>query len=427
STESRVWLQVGTSVLAGLWDAGIRSFPRLAAATSGAARSIRQALGGTDTDHARAARAFCEGSGQNLDTALAEINGWLGPFRGTELASSMAKMDLDASHLFGRRGIVYIRCPESKLVASRIAYNLLIQWVLDAATEVADRQIEVGAKPRPVSIFFEDLPAWSAIPALPDRLTTLRSRRVAVTAAIQSTASLRHAYGAEAAEAVASSFATKLLLPGIDHEDAERFSRSTGYATRRLAAGDDGDGVLHREPVITAHAIRSPECRHFLFGPPVTFLFPDVAFQCHLAPAYRRPDLWIAMHQSTRAGRRDPAAPGTEAESIEQATNPGFERSSLGDPTPLASEGGPPRNVPCADSNARPDGTQTRARRIVGAQMRSGQVAARGQTGFWVFDRFAQPQSVDQPVANFVVRIKAGERFPSALPGGLECWWRRLP
>lgn len=466
ANDSHFWLQVGTSVEVGLWDAGVRSFARQAAVTAGGAPSIRRALEGIDTDHARAARAFCEGSGPNLDTALAEVNGWLGPFRGTELASTTSTMDLEVTSLFSGRGILYIRCPESKLVTSRIAYNLLIQWLIDAATSAADRRIDEGRPLVPVSLFLEDLPAWSAIPALPDRLTTLRSRRIAVTTAIQSHAALRHAYGADAAEAVASSFGTRILLPGIDYDDAERFSRATGYATRQISIRDDGSGLMHREPVITANAIRSPECRHFLFGPPVTFLFPDVAFQCYLAPIYRRPDLWGPLHQAARDRSNAGQRPAPRVSSRSGASKDSASSGSIPPRSPVGSKGidgtaakdhrhrdpgagatsgpnaagGRSDALPLPPSGVRrrpdtsPPGPKPRrseiSRRDPGtfaARERSGHVADAQQAGFWVFDRFVEVQSRDLPVANFVIRVEAGERFPLALPGGIACWWRRVP
>jgi len=189
-----------------------------------------------------------------------------------------------------------IRCPEPLLPKLKASYNLLIQWLIDAAISASDAAPDDEARPS-VSFFIEDLPAWGAIPSLIDRLATLRSRRIRVTAAIQSMAQLRFAFG-DAAEAVEKAFTIKALCPGIDQADAEYFSRCSGE--QQVALENDGGTVIENKVfcrnVLTASDIRCPRWQHFLLGQPLTFVMPDTTFQAYMCPMYLRPDVIAAKN-----------------------------------------------------------------------------------------------------------------------------------
>lgn len=294
SHECTFWKQCGIGFMFGAWSTGVRSLPAMLDLFSDSSAAVRH-LRAADNKAARAALSFIDGGSHNSQTALAELVGWLNPFLNAHVASTTSSHSIDLARVLKPGNVTVIRCQESRLTSLKSVYNLLLQWLIDGAVHAADNRPE-GTPYSPVSLYVEDLPAWGAIPALVDRMTTLRSRRIAVTAAIQSIAVLQQAYGRSAA-AVESCFTNKIIMAGVDQDDAELFSKMTGDQIVAIDSGQ-GDSMLLRRNVLQPSEIRSPSWSHFLFGAPTTFILSDVAFQAYLCPAYLRPDLRGALAAS---------------------------------------------------------------------------------------------------------------------------------
>lgn len=305
SHDSPFFKLFGIEGLSAAWHSNVRSFPAMLDLFSYPTAAV-QKLRASDSPSARAAISFINGSSHNAQTAIAEIVGWLTPFRDPRLAKTTASHTIDLGRLFTPGNVTVIRCQESRLASIKPVYNILLQWLIDAATHAADNQ-HGGVTP-PVSFYVEDLPAWGTIPSLIERLTTLRSRRISITAAIQSYAHLRQAYGRDAG-AVEASFTNKIILPGVEQEDAEIFSRMTGEQVVAIDNGQ-GDAMLLQRNVLQPADIRSPAWKHFLFGQPVTFLLPEGNFQAYLCPAYLRPDLREALRRPSESGTAEKGAAG---------------------------------------------------------------------------------------------------------------------
>lgn len=166
-----------------------------------------------------------------------------------------------------------------------------MQWLLDAAIEYADAVGPENERPG-VSFYIEDLPAWGPIAELVERLATLRSRRIAITAAIQSFAQLELAYG-PTAKAVEKAFVNKIVLPGVNQEDAEYFARTSGeqqIAVTRMGTGALLDESILSSFVLSPSEIRSPEYRHFFLEQPLTFVLPGRVFQAYLPAIFDQPE-----------------------------------------------------------------------------------------------------------------------------------------
>lgn len=295
SHDSEFWRQSGTAFMVGAWHSGCRSFASILDFFEAPRQEMLKRLDGCDNASARSTAAFLRSGSQNADTTVASVIGWLNPFRDPAVRATTGRHELDKRSLFRNRRVLVIRCPEPRLTTLRPIYNLLIQWLLDAAIATADDQANHQDRPS-VSVFIEDLPAWGPIPSLVDRLATLRSRRISVIAAIQSMAQLRLAYGSNA-EAVEKSFVNKIVLPGVDQGEAEFFARCSGE--EQVALARDGGDVLNEviigRTVLSASDIRNPRWRHFLLGQPVTFVLQDVVFQAYLCPIYLNPDAIALM------------------------------------------------------------------------------------------------------------------------------------
>lgn len=305
SNDSSFWKQAGSTILMALWDCGSRSFPAMLQALEGGTPQLLAILKRESKGACAAAASFLQGGSHNSDTVMATVSGWLNAFRTEPVAATLSTHELDELRLFEGRKVLYVHCDEARLTSLRSVYNLLLQWLLRRAIENSDRLLP-GTPPHPISAHIEDLPAWGRIQSLPDRMNTLRSRGFSIVASIQSMAALEHAYGCSA-RLVAASFATRILLPGLDNDDAKMFSAQTGDRIV-YAGGERGEypGVIMPLPLLTAAEIRSPECSHFHSGRPVTILTSGLAFQAYLPPVFRRPDLVPLFARAARAGQLPP-------------------------------------------------------------------------------------------------------------------------
>lgn len=369
--ESEFWRQAGTTFMYAAWCAGCRSFAEILDLFESPRSELLARLGAFGSTSCRAAASFLQSGSTNADTVQATVSGWLNPWRQAGLRATTNAQELDRRSLFTTRKVIVIRCPETKLSSLRPVYNLLIQWFLDAAVDAADAHPHAASRPS-VSFHIEDLPAWGPFGCLVDRMATLRSRRISISASIQSMAQLRYAYG-DAAQTVEKAFVNKILLPGLDQDDAEYFCRHSGEM--QVIMPIDGGHLLDRNVtsryVLSAGDIRNPHWRHFLLGQPATFLLQDTMFQAYLCPIYLRSDVPRSCH-----GDGSPSQP------------------------PL------------------------RKRKRKARRRQSDEVVGDHQAGSYHFDGCVERADFDS-FGDWKIVLKTGDIFPRT-PAGAKCWWRAV-
>lgn len=295
SHESRFWEQMKHRLAFAAWCAGRESFAAIGDLFGHDLIRVAEFLHAHGGTAGRSMASFLRGDGQNAQTSVATLVGALNAFESDDVRRCTSSNELNFQESFAGRAVVLVECPEDQITLLRPVYNILIQRLLDEAVR------RPGGESGPISIFLDDLPSWGPIDNLPDRLSTLRSRRIAVTAGIQSMASLRHSYG-RAADLVRASFATSFVLPSLDAEDATLFSQISGECERAVQLPDQS-WTATRRTVLSAADISHPRHRHFVYGPPATVFSVHGAFQAYLWPAYDRPDLQSVLR---RAEVKDP-------------------------------------------------------------------------------------------------------------------------
>lgn len=185
--------------------------------------------------------------------------------------------------------------------------NLIVSRIFHALMRVATAQPN-GRLPRPTSLTLDEL--GSAVGELPNfetRLSTLRSRGVSITGAVQQLSQLENLYG-KAADAIVGNFNTKIFFGGgLGLGDARYASELSGTMTAGSISTSDveNDGVVLRSEsctpvgrrVLLPEEISRPRV-HPLLGPPASVFFPDVPpFYAYFTPAYEIPEIAWAMRE----------------------------------------------------------------------------------------------------------------------------------
>ncbi|MBK8976580.1 MAG: type IV secretory system conjugative DNA transfer family protein [Planctomycetes bacterium] len=277
-------------------------------------------------------RAFLASESGNAYTALTDAANRLLVFLDRQLAAVTSHHELRFARLVERPTVLVVVVPEAHIERLRPLFNLFVQQLIAELINLADRQ--PGARlPRPVTLFLDEFA--SALGRLPDfevRLNTLRSRRVAVVAAVQNLGQVRQAYGL-GTQPVLAGFSTKVFFAGLEHEDAIYASQLSGRMTAESTIYHEmqdqrtGEWRVHaRDRVAAPRQVLEPDeidrpREHFELGRPTTwFLTERPPFQCWLVPAHRTPELGRILGRARLGefadrGRRptalhfDPSAP----------------------------------------------------------------------------------------------------------------------
>ncbi|MBL9077783.1 MAG: type IV secretory system conjugative DNA transfer family protein [Planctomycetes bacterium] len=246
--------------------------------------------------------AFLESNSQNAETCLQDTGMRLLSLFDLDLCAVLSADELDLGDLFRRPTVLVVEMSESRIDRLRPIFNLLVLRILEQAIAITDQRPDARL-PLPVSLVIDEFgSAIGAIPRFPVLLNTLRSRRVSITAAVQSLSQIHALYGGDAG-AVLAGFCSKVFFPNCEHDDAEFASRATGTMAVQLPPADGQPQWLVRR-VFLPEEIARPR-RHPVLDRPVTMLIADqLPVQCYLTPHFRQPRFRDPLQQQLRRRRR---------------------------------------------------------------------------------------------------------------------------
>jgi Type IV secretory system Conjugative DNA transfer len=204
---------------------------------------------------------------------------------------------LDMRAIVRAGGILVLEVPEIHARQLTPLTNLFVTRLFSALLEEAGHSPD-GRLPRPCSVVLDELgSACGKLPEFDIRLSTLRSRGVAVTGAVQTLTQLQHLYGS-AAGGVLDGFCTRLFFGGgLGQADARYASELAGNCTvgsiavtKSLTASGDVSRtrtlIPIARPVLVPEEIARPGA-HPLLGSPVTVFTPErPPFWAYLPAAY---------------------------------------------------------------------------------------------------------------------------------------------
>lgn len=231
--------------------------------------------------------AFLESGSQNAETCLADTGMRLLALFDLDLCAVLSTGELNIADLFRRPTVLVVEMSEARIERLRPIFNMLVQQILDQAITVTETRADARL-PFPVSLVIDEFgSAIGAIPRFPIYLNTLRSRRVGITAAVQSLSQIQSLYAADAG-AVLAGFSSKVFFPNCELDDAEVASRCSGTMAVAVPA-PEGQATWAVRRVFLTEEIARPR-PHPVLGRPVTMLVADApVMQCYLIPSYRQP------------------------------------------------------------------------------------------------------------------------------------------
>ena len=161
---------------------------------------------------------------------------------------------------------IILEIPEAKLEQWKPMTMLMINQLVRALMQRAERSYKVGEEAPPVLVMLDEFARLGKVSAIKEGLATLRSRGVTFALFIQSLAQLDETYGATAARAIAELCIYKAVLNAADPASQKYFSDLVGTteSTQRSVSVDNDplDGRITglgrsvsetREPIIYAH------------------------------------------------------------------------------------------------------------------------------------------------------------------------------
>jgi len=245
--------------------------------------------------------AFLGSGSHSAETVLADAASRLLVFLDKDVCAVTAARELDLDVMATAPRVLVVQMREVDLARLRPIYNVLLHDIVDRLIRAADSA--GGALPVPAMLVLDEFAsAIGRIPEFEVRLNTMRSRRIAVVAAVQGLSQLEHMYGVGATPLLAG-FTNKVFFAGLERSDAEYASRLGGTMTARSTVVDeqlDREGgwqpcrrsvVPIARPLLLPEEIAQPR-PHFELGRPATFFLSDTPpFQVWLTPAWRRADL----------------------------------------------------------------------------------------------------------------------------------------
>ncbi|MBL8756195.1 MAG: type IV secretory system conjugative DNA transfer family protein, partial [Planctomycetes bacterium] len=247
--------------------------------------------------------AFLESGSHNAETCLADASMRLVAMLDQDLCAVLSHAELQLEHLFVRPQVLVVEMSETRIERLRPIFNVLVQQIFDRAIEAAERRPDARLR-FPVSVVVDEFgSAIGAIPRFPVYLNTLRSRRVGVVAAVQSTSQIHSLYGTDAG-AVLAGFSSKIFFPNVEAIDAELISAAAGTMTVRLPGDANHGGQWAARRVYLPEEVARPR-RHPILGRPVTMLLADeIAVQAWLTPSFALPALAPVLQAHARRRRR---------------------------------------------------------------------------------------------------------------------------
>lgn len=233
---------------------------------------------------------MASGSNHNAETVLLEATNHVAAFSDPDIALTTSRSEFDFAELASAPNILILRFPEG-IERLRALHNVFIKrlftWVAEEADRHPDRRL-----PRVVSCYMDEFASVGRLPDIERALSTFRSRRFAITAAVQSTAQLAAVYGDTAAAVLIDAFGSWILVPPVGLRDAHLASQKSGLMLEdRVETDGSPDGQIVREytqvrAVLTPEEIALP-AMHPEIGMASTLLLPGIPpFQAFLKPIF---------------------------------------------------------------------------------------------------------------------------------------------
>lgn len=320
SHETEFWHQQVRLACEVLWEAGVRSFPEMAAFYAQPLSEVVQQLERHEQSGGSRIREFLKSQCANSQTSLAHLQGAFESMMSKAARQLLKRDELELQTLFQKPVILQVEVNEARLESDGALNRMLAGCIVDALVEQAEC---VGNRQQiPATIFIDDLPSVGRVLS-PQRLLTMRSRGIGVVAGVQSIESIRLAYPGEAG-VILEGFASRIVLPGCGQSDAKYFSDAAGEVLVKLQDGASGNSTFMEQPLLTAAAIRSPLYRHPLLGRPATLLLGDCVFQAYLQRSYELPQIAAALRQAQREeqSRANSQQPSESEEERSGASSP---------------------------------------------------------------------------------------------------------
>lgn len=204
-------------------------------------KSLQRHIDSKAQDRAETLGFFFDLADSMKSSMTAGLAGLLSPFNDPMLARSTSfgpivegqrQEELDLSILAKEPSLWYLGIPQRYIMggAGQIFLQLLKRYLDRILLEESERN--GGPLKVPVEIYLDEFTNLGYLPYMPDVLSTMRSRRVAYTLALQSFAQGLERYEEEALESILGNCNTWILFGyGLSDVDAERVSRALGKST----------------------------------------------------------------------------------------------------------------------------------------------------------------------------------------------------
>lgn len=242
---------------------------------------------------------YADTGDRNAYTILADLRSRLSLWRDTRICTVTSSNEIKLDEILSRPTVLVLRANEADVRRLRPLTNAFFCELVARLFRLAETS-KGGTLRWPVSVLIEEMASSvGRIPDLDRFLSTVRSRRVSITASAQSVSQVRKEYLNEA-DPLLDGFCTKVFFPDVSITDAEYassvfgsgsviYTEKTVQRDRRLgrkAMVIDETRKLVSRPILTPQEIISPPA-HRELGGAVTFKLPSVPpFQAFLTPAY---------------------------------------------------------------------------------------------------------------------------------------------
>jgi type IV secretion system protein VirD4 len=184
-------------------------------------------------DARRIAGAFMKDLRLNEKTAggvFTDVAGRFFRVQNPKIRAVTASNELDFSAMIDEPTALYLSIPSSAAERLQPLTACLLMQMFAAFIERAERAAD-GKLPRGVTCYLDEFANAGRIPHMSQRITMLRSSRVALIMAIQNYAQLDALYGEEQKTTILSNATTHLVLPGSGQEEVEFYSKRIGSTT----------------------------------------------------------------------------------------------------------------------------------------------------------------------------------------------------
>ncbi|MFG0306503.1 MAG: type IV secretory system conjugative DNA transfer family protein [Phycisphaerales bacterium JB040] len=266
--------------------------------------------------------SFVDSGSHNAATNLADITARLFPYSRTaglrSVLSSRNGLDPVALLESDRPVTLVVEANESTFRADRPVLGLFFSMLFKSI--IGASEPNGGELPTPLSVFLDEFGAIGRIHDFETVANTSRSRRVSITAMVQTLGQIAHHYQ-DASHSVLGAFNSKLFLcSGLELCDREHASRQSGSVTavgwRETQTFEPGEGGFvpgarsqdfFTRPLLTPDDFAPPE--HPVFGPLAVLFTPDhPPALLHPTAAWEIPHIARAMNAARAGLSRDAGA-----------------------------------------------------------------------------------------------------------------------